>query len=191
VSIAIPQRFSTDGAVWAIPKVTPGTAQCVGNQFDSFGNHIQDGPACLVVRAADQLGNRQVSRVLHVCIDHDNDGAECASTAVDAVQGGKPVQVDVSAGHGLQTGDRVLLGGLHDVFEANGVWTVTVVSATRFTLDGSDTPTGADTGAHFLRWTSSSDCTGTQTSLDPVVVDATKACTPWRLYSRGEHLDIE
>jgi hypothetical protein len=190
LSIAIPARLSGEAALWAIPNVVPGTVQCVGHQLDAVGNHLGDGPACLAVRAHDRLGNAQVSRVLHVCIDHDGDGAECPYAAATSVAGGSPVRVSAAAAHGLVTGDRVLLSGVPALFDAAGLWRVTVDSATSFTLDGSNTPATAVGGGRFMRWTSPSDCTGRQTSLDPVVVDDTAACFPWRRYGRGEHLEV-
>ncbi|MFO0848156.1 MAG: FG-GAP-like repeat-containing protein [Gemmataceae bacterium] len=45
-------------------------------------------------------------------------------------------------GHGLATGDRVLIEGVEGVREANGVWTVTVTGNDTFTLDGSQYSTG-------------------------------------------------
>jgi hypothetical protein len=188
LSIAIPARLSDEGAVWTIPRVVAGTAQCVGNQLDSLGNHIADGPTCLAIRAADQLGNSQVSRILHVCVDHDGDGAECQTTPAQ-ITGGTNVTVDTAAPHNLTDGARVMLGGARQLFEANGVWKITVDGPQRFHLQGARTPSGSDTGA-FMLWTSPSDCTGRQTSLEPVVVDDTTSCRPWRAYTRGEHLDV-
>jgi len=192
LSIAIPARQSADAAVWAIPNVTPGTALCVGNQLDTLGNHLGDGPACLAVRAYDQLGNSQVSAVLHVCIDHDGDDAECPYAAVAGLAGGAPIRLTTAAPHGLRTGDRALVTGVGALYAAAGLWSVTVVDATTVTLDGSTGPAGsfAAAGARFMRWPSASDCTGTQRSLDPLVVDDAAACRPWRRYARGEHLDL-
>jgi hypothetical protein len=191
VTIAIPSRQSTEAAVWTIPRVVPSTAQCVGNQLDSLGNHIGDGPACLAIHAIDQLANAQVSRVVHVCIDHDGDGAECPFAPIASVQGGHPVRVEAAAPHGLTTGDRALVGSIPLLFDANGLWKVTVLSDTAFTLDGSDTPSTAVVGGRFMPWTASSDCTGRQTALNPAVVDDTTPCRPWRRFSRGEHLDTD
>jgi hypothetical protein len=177
-------------AVWTIPNVVPSTVQCVGNQLDSMGNHVGDGPACLAVRALDQLGNSQVSRVVHVCIDSDGSGNECPFAPIVSIAGGNPVRVTTAAAHGLASGDRALVGGQRTLFDANGLWTVTVVDTTTFTLDGSNTPTTTVLGGQFMPWTSPSDCTGRQTSLNPVVVDDTTACRPWRRYARGEHIDV-
>lgn len=189
VTVAIPSHDTTEAAVWTIPKVVPSSVQCVGNQLDVLGNHIKDGPACLAVHAIDQLANAQVSRVIHVCIDHDGNGAECPFAPIASVEGGNPVRIDTAAPHGLATGAQALVGAIPILFDANGLWRITVVSDTAFTLDGSSTPSMTVGGGQFMRWTGASDCTGRQTALSPVVVDDTTPCRPWRRFSRGEHLD--
>ncbi|MBC8132132.1 MAG: hypothetical protein H7X95_04060 [Deltaproteobacteria bacterium] len=191
LTIAVSSRYTTEAAVWTIAKVVPSTAQCVGNQFDSLGNHVNDGPACLAVHAIDGLGNAQVSRVLHVCIDHDGNRAECPFAALTSVQGGNPTQVTTAAPHGLVTGDRALVGSVPSLFEANGLWKVTVVSPTVFTLDTSNTMVLTVSGGQFMRWTATSDCTGRQTGINPVVVDDATPCRPWRRFNRGEHFQID
>jgi len=190
MTVAIQAHMVTVPAVWTIPNVVPSTVQCAGNQLDSMGNHVGDGPACLAVRALDQLGNSQVSRVLHVCIDSDASGNECPFAPIASLAGGNPVRVTTAAAHGLATGDRALIGGQRILFEANGLWAVTVIDSTTFTLNGSSTPAASVLGGQFMPWTSSSDCTGRQTSLNPVVVDDVTACRPWRRYTRGEHIDV-
>jgi hypothetical protein len=189
MTVAITARDLVSGAVWTIPNVVPATLQCVGNQFDSLGNQVTDGPACLAVRAVDRLGNAQVSRVLHVCVDHDGDGAECPYQAISTVTGGAPVTVRTASPHGLATGSRALIGAVPILFDANGLWTVTVVNSTTFTLDGSATPPTNVAGGRYMPWASTSDCTGRQTSINPVVIDDFTPCRPWRGYGRGEHLD--
>jgi hypothetical protein len=64
-------------AVWTIPPVVADKQQCLGRQFDSLGNHLQDGWACVAVAAADKLGNTQVSRPMRICVDKDGQGGEC------------------------------------------------------------------------------------------------------------------
>ncbi|MES1165687.1 MAG: hypothetical protein ABUR63_08020 [Verrucomicrobiota bacterium] len=189
LTVAIPARLTSVPAVWSIPNIVPSTVQCVGNQFDALGNQVKDGPACLAVHAVDRLGNSQVSRVLHVCIDHDNDGAECPFVPAASVSGGTPVQVTTSAPHGLTSGSLVLLGSVPVLFDANGLWRVTVVNGTTFTLNGSSTPAAFVGGGRYMLWPSMSDCTGAQTSINPVVVDDHDACRPWRRFNRGEHLN--
>lgn len=191
LQIAIPARGIDVPALWTIPNVVPSTPQCVGNQLDALGNNLADGPLCLAVRAYDKLGNVQVSRVLHVCLDHDGVGGECPFSPVFAVDGGSPVRVTTVAPHGLASGDRVLLGRVPTLHDANGLWKVTVVGPTSFTLDGSTTPSGSASGGQFMPWTSPSDCTGRQTAVAPVAVDDTAACLPWRAFPTGEHLDVD
>jgi len=191
LTVAIPYHQTPQAGVWSIPPVVPSTVLCVGNQLDALGNHLGDGPACLAVHAVDQLGNSQVSRVLHVCIDHDGNGAECPFAPIASVQGGAPVRIDSALPHGLTTGDRVLVGAIPTLFDANGLWKVTVTSPTSFTLDSSSTPSIAvAAGGQFMRWSSTSDCTGRQTAISPLVVDDATPCRPWRRFTRGEHLEM-
>ncbi len=46
------------------------------------------------------------------------------------------VRVETAVAHGLATGERVIAAGVRGV-PVNGLWAITVVDATRFTLDGS------------------------------------------------------
>lgn len=48
-----------------------------------------------------------------------------------------PIEVTTSSNHGFATGDKVTINGHLTNTAANGTWTVTKVSATKFTLDGS------------------------------------------------------
>ncbi len=56
--------------------------------------------------------------------------------AVTAATNATPIQITTAA-HGLTTGDRVLVSGVGGNTAANGIWSVTVVNATQFTLDTS------------------------------------------------------
>ena len=67
---------------------------------------------------------------------------------------------------------------------------VTVISSTVFTLDGSSPASTTILGGRFMKWTAPSDCTGRQTSIDPVVVDDVTPCRPWRSFGTSEHLTI-
>ncbi len=53
-------------AIWTVPEVTQ--AQCTGAQFDSL-NRMPEGPACVAVRAVDNVSNNNVSQVIRLCID--------------------------------------------------------------------------------------------------------------------------
>jgi hypothetical protein len=191
LSIAIPAHGIDVPAVWTIPKVVPSGLQCVGNQLDALGNHLADGPLCLAVRAYDNLRNVQVSRVLHVCLDHDGVGGECPFATVATVDGGSPVRITTAAPHGRTTGDRVLIGGIPGLHDANGLWRITVLGPTSFSLDGSATVARSMTGGQFMLWPSASDCTGQQTAVAPVAVDDHAACRPWRAFPNGEHLEVD
>jgi hypothetical protein len=80
LSTAIAYTGAATPAIYTIPPVLNDKAQCVGRQFDSLGNSVQDGWVCLAVSVSDKLGNTQVSRPLRVCIDKNGDGAECGAT---------------------------------------------------------------------------------------------------------------
>lgn len=59
-------------AIWTLPPVKAGdSADCVGFQLDA-ANQLPEGPACVITRAADNVGNVQVSFPLHICIDFGN-----------------------------------------------------------------------------------------------------------------------
>lgn len=73
---AISYASNNAPAVYTIPPVLTG-GQCVGRQFDTLGNHLQDGWICVAVAVADKLGNTQVSRPLRICVDKDGKGGEC------------------------------------------------------------------------------------------------------------------
>lgn len=57
--------------------------------------------------------------------------------AVTAATNASPIQITTSAAHGLSTGETVGIFGVVGNTAANGVWTVTVVNSTEFTLNGS------------------------------------------------------
>jgi len=48
-----------------------------------------------------------------------------------------PISIGTAAGHGLATGDRVIISGVLGNTAANGAWTITVTDPTHFTLNGS------------------------------------------------------
>ena len=101
-----------------------------------------------------------------------------ASYSVSAATHATPIQITTSTPHGLLTGDtadptQVTVAGVGGNTAANGIWTVTVVDTTRFTLDTSvgnaDYTTGGTvTAPHSIvagQYTATS--TGTHTfSLD-------------------------
>ena len=187
LTAALPYAFSRESAIWSMAPVTPATPYCVGNQFDAYANNIQDGWACLAIRAADRLGNEQVSRVVRICIDHDGKNNECPQGSIAMVTNGTPIVVTTAAAHGLTTGDEVAIGKVAPPV-ANGHWTVTVIDASNFSLDGSTTDSGLPPGlgGTFVRTTNMPDCTGTQLSVQPVAVSGATRCTPWAAFPHNE-----
>jgi hypothetical protein len=186
--IAIPYTFGNEPAIWAPAPVIPTGLQCVGNQFDAYANNIRDGWACMAVRAADKLGNQQVSRVLRVCIDHDGIGNECPHLPIVAISNATPIAVTTAAPHGLVTGDDIVISQ-SDVVATHGRWLVTVTGASSFTLNGSrqdDLHPGDGFTGVYVKSSALPDCTGTQTSIQPVTVTTTPRCTPWSAYPTRE-----
>ncbi len=57
-----------------------------------------------------------------------------------------PIQITTSAAHGFQTGQRVRIVGVGGNTNANGDWTITVLSVTEFDLDGSEGNAAYTTG---------------------------------------------
>ncbi|HET6148096.1 MAG TPA: hypothetical protein VFH68_11250 [Polyangia bacterium] len=188
LSIAIPYTFAKEPAIWAPAPVIPTGLQCVGNQFDDYANNIRDGWACMAVRAADKLGNEQVSRVLRVCIDHDGIGNECPHQRIVAVSNATPIAVTTTAPHGLVSGDDIVISR-SDVLAAQGRWLVTVSGPNSFTLDGSQQDNqhpGNGVSGIYVKSSVLPDCTGAQTSIQPVTVNPTPRCTPWSAYPARE-----
>jgi hypothetical protein len=140
------------------------------------------------VRAADKLGNQQVSRVLRVCVDHDGTGNECPHLAIVGIANATPIAITTAAPHGLSTGDDIFISRA-DVRVAAGRWLVTVTGPNSFTLNGSRAdelyPGDGRTGV-YVRASLLPDCTGTQTSIQPVTVAPAPRCTPWNAYPASE-----
>jgi hypothetical protein len=63
--------------------------------------------------------------------------AAATATAVSAATNASPITVTSAAVHGLTSGERVVISGGTGNTAVNGTWTVTVVSATTFSLNGS------------------------------------------------------
>jgi hypothetical protein len=182
---ALSYTEATEPAIWTIPPVVSGSLKCVGLQFDSFANHVNDGVACLAVRAADKLGNVQVSKVVRICIDHDRSGGDCPGFhAATSIAGGASTTVTTASGHGLATGDTVIVSGAITLPAANGKFTVTVVDATHFSLNG--VAAGSSAWSNTAVYTTPGelpDCTGIQTAIQPPAVSSSRPCTPWRSYA--------
>jgi hypothetical protein len=192
LTMAIPYTSGAEPAIWTLAPVVPSGLQCVGNQFDAFANNVHDGWACMAVRAADKLGNVQVSRVLRVCVDHDGVGNECPHQSIIGITNATPMTITTSAPHGLATGDDIVISRA-DAIAANGRWIVTVTGTNTFTLNGSqedDLHPGDGFSAVWVRSSVLPDCTGTQTSIQPVTVTSSPGCTPWNRYAAKEVLTL-
>lgn len=90
-------------------------------------------------------------------IDWADDDIKCVLVDLDdyalqvsAATNASPIQITTSASHGLTTGDRVLITGVGGNDAANGVFTVTVVDATNFTLDDSTGDGTYTSGGHVV-----------------------------------------
>lgn len=70
--------------------------------------------------------------------------------AISAATNASPISI-TSATHGLATGDIVNISGVLGNTAANGKWTVTVVSATVFTLNGSTGNAAYTSGGRIVR----------------------------------------
>ena len=87
-----------------------------------------------------------------------------ASSTITAATNASPIAVTTSAAHGLETGDIVVIAGAVGNTAANGQFTVTVVDATHYTLNGS-----SGNGA----WTSGGTATHVGFSLPSFTTDNT------------------
>jgi hypothetical protein len=192
LTVAVPYTTGSEPAIWTLAPVIPSGLQCVGNQFDAFANNVHDGWTCMAVRAADKLGNVQVSRVLRVCVDHDGVGNECPHQSIIGITNATPVAITTSAPHGLTTGDDIVISRANAIV-ANGRWIVTVTGTNTFTLNGSrqdDLHMGDGFSGVYVRSSVLPDCTGTQTSIQPVTVTSATRCTPWNVYPSKEVLTL-
>ncbi len=68
-------------------------------------------------------------------------------TSIALQESDLPVRVNCTGGHKLSTGNRVVISGSSGVTGLNAAWTITVVTATQFTLDGSGALTGTPAGS--------------------------------------------
>jgi hypothetical protein len=72
-----------------------------------------------------------------------------APRAIASSTNASPITITTSAAHGYSTGDKVTIIGHLVNTAANGQWTITVVDADEFTLDGSvGNGVGVATGTH-------------------------------------------
>ena len=95
---------------------------------------------------------------------------QASTTNITGATNATPISV-TSAAHGLTTGDKVVIVNVGGNTAANGLWTVTVVSASVFTLNSS-VGNGAYTSGGTVRrvWADMSveDCTNLEDALNTV-----------------------
>lgn len=69
---------------------------------------------------------------------------------VTAATNAAPIQLTTGT-HGLTTNDRVLVGGVGGNTNANGIWQITVVNTTAFTLQGSTGNAAYTSGGYVVK----------------------------------------
>ena len=85
------QSTSVIPGIYSLAPVTDGGPQCQGTQFDA--GYLPDGWFCVAVEAEDAVGNRAISKPLHLCLDKGwTDPSVCKQSlpnpcAADAVSG--------------------------------------------------------------------------------------------------------
>lgn len=86
------------------------------------------------VRFVDNLNNFSTLSPISNTLNAEGSFSGNVTNATNAA----PIQITTDQPHGLTTGATVLVEGVGGNLEANGTWTITVVDATDFTLNGSD-----------------------------------------------------
>jgi len=144
MTVALDYSAARRSSIYTLGPVVADGLQCAGRQFDS-SNNLKNGWACLAVRAADTLGNMQVSRPIRACIMATPSSTDCTEFKTLArVMAFDPLQIQTSApllgpgGAPLAAGDGVIVAGVSSEPGANGHWKVDPVDATgtRFALRG-------------------------------------------------------
>ena len=138
---------STDtGATWA--KVSNAAMDALISDFfatnnieisaignDVFANIIQNGRSAGIFYSADGAATWTAMDLPRT--------PEGSPTAIGTVMPGAPIVIDTSASgsHGLSSGMEVEVAGVGGTTGANGVWTITYISSTQFSLDNSSDST--------------------------------------------------
>ena len=128
-------------SIYTLGPVVGDKLQCAGRQFDA-SNNLKNGWACLAVKAADKLGNVQVSRPIRVCVMATPSTTDCTEfKPLVRVIPSDPLEIRTSApllgpGGPLQAGDEVAVSGVLSLAEVNRVWKVDPLdtTGTRFAL---------------------------------------------------------
>ena len=89
--------------------------------------------------------NLEADTIKAVLLDLDDYGV-----AITAASNASPISI-TAAGHGLSTGNRVMIARVGGNTNANGVWVVTVVDANTFTLDGSSGNAAYTSGGRVIK----------------------------------------
>lgn len=71
--------------------------------------------------------------------------------AISAATNANPIEITTSSTHGLSTGDRIGILGVGGNANANGIWIVTVVNTTKFTLNGSSGSGAYTSGGYVVK----------------------------------------
>jgi len=116
--------------------------------------------------------------------------AVVSTPAISAATQANPVQITTSAAHGLSTGNMALITGVVGMTQLNDrIYTVTVIDATRFTLDGVD-------GTGFTAWSSGGTVRHgthyawkTATAAQDITSGATLATDAWGATGVAAHSD--
>jgi len=116
--------------------------------------------------------------------------AVVSTPAISAATQANPVQITTSAAHGLSTGNMALITGVVGMTQLNDrIYTVTVIDATRFTLDGVD-------GTGFTAWSSGGTVRHgthyvwkTTTAAKDITSGATLATDAWGATGVAAHSD--
>lgn len=91
---------------------------------------------------------------------YDATAPATAVTVADATNASPIVISTAPTNHGFATGDKVLIGGVKGNTAANGVWSITNVTSTQFSLNGSTgngarvAPVSPEPPAKAMRWPS-------------------------------------
>lgn len=76
-------------------------------------------------------------------------GGTVVGTQISAASNATPIVITTTTAHGRSTGDRVGIVNVEGNIAANGYWTITVLTTTTFSLDGS-AGSGAYSGGGFV-----------------------------------------
>jgi hypothetical protein len=114
-----------------------------------------------------------------------------SSNSITAASNATPIVI-TCASHGYATGDVIFLNAVGGNLAANGVWVITWVSATQFSLDGSVGSGAWTSGGTCRKWNSKvvklatactlsiDDCDTAWTTVDPLKMTCTLDTADWK-----------